>query len=114
MSPREFEALGSPQLKIAGLQVWVHARQFPNAQDYWDGNWLRVTAYSSYPNSNVQARGPIVHLGEVYGLSETLKRLYKSLSGQAALKCIEPNLDVLLEAGSTGHIEVLPNYEPDA
>ncbi|MFC4159857.1 hypothetical protein [Chitinimonas lacunae] len=45
MNLRELEALGEPDLLIAGLRVWIHGSQFPNAVDYWDGNWLRVTAY---------------------------------------------------------------------
>jgi hypothetical protein len=37
------EQLGAPDIKIHGLQTWIHGRQFPNEDDYWDGNWLRVT-----------------------------------------------------------------------
>jgi len=37
--------LGMPDLKLEGLQIWIHGRQFPDAADYWDGNWLRVTAH---------------------------------------------------------------------
>src|SRR5882724_344446 len=36
------EQLGTPDIKLSGLQIWVHGRQFPNATDYWDGNWLRI------------------------------------------------------------------------
>src|SRR5256885_6731459 len=39
------EQLGTPDIKLGGLQVWVHGRQFPDAIDYWDGNWLRITAH---------------------------------------------------------------------
>ena len=35
--------LGEPDIKLAGLQIWVHGRQFPDSDDYWDGNWLYVT-----------------------------------------------------------------------
>jgi hypothetical protein len=113
MSFRELEALGPPHLQIASLRVWVHGRQFPDARDYWDGNWLRVTACCSNPNSSVQTQGPLVHLGEIVGLRLTLKKLYESLGGEAALKCIEPNLDVSFVASSTGHVEVRISITPD-
>ena len=32
-------------MKVAGFQFWVHDRQFPEAEDADDGNWLRVTAH---------------------------------------------------------------------
>jgi hypothetical protein len=25
-----------------GLKIWVLGYQFPNQNDYWDGNWLNV------------------------------------------------------------------------
>jgi hypothetical protein len=40
-----FAKLGAPNLELEGLQIWVHGRQFPDSNDYWDGNWLRVTAH---------------------------------------------------------------------
>ena len=113
MSFRNLEAPGPPQLEIASLRVWVHGREFPNAHDYWDGNWLRVTACCSNPNSKVQTQGPIIHLAEISRLGFSLKQLYKSLKGQAALECIEPNLNVSLVAGNTGHIEVRISITPD-
>jgi hypothetical protein len=29
-----------PDLKLDGFSLWVFGRQFPDANDYWDGNWL--------------------------------------------------------------------------
>lgn len=113
MKARGLEALGEPHLRIAGLRIWVHGRQFPNADDYWDGNWLRVTAYCIYPESTVRTHGAIIHLGEVVGLHRSCKRLYETLKGEAALNCIEPNLNVSLKAGNTGHIEVRISITPD-
>jgi hypothetical protein len=36
--------LGPPSLKIDGFALWVHGRQLPESQDFYDGNWLNVTA----------------------------------------------------------------------
>jgi hypothetical protein len=110
---RELETLGEPDLQIAGLQIWVHGRQFAEAMDYWDGNWLRVTAYAVYADSAVRVRGSIVHLGEVDGLMRGCERLYASLNGVAKLACIEPNLSVTMEIQKHGHMAVQVEITPD-
>jgi hypothetical protein len=33
---------GEPDLKFAGFSLWVLGRQFPDHNDYGDGNWLNV------------------------------------------------------------------------
>ena len=113
MQWRNLESLGQPDVSIGGLKLWIHGRQFPDAPDYWDGNWLRVTACCSSPNSVVCTDGPIVHLGEIVGLLRTVQRLYASLKGEAALQCIEPNLDVKLQAEWNGAIRVSIAITPD-
>ncbi|MES2354658.1 MAG: hypothetical protein V4568_09715 [Pseudomonadota bacterium] len=113
MNLRELETLGEPDLVIAGLRVWIHGRQFPQAIDYWDGNWLRVTAYCVYPESVVRSHGPIIHLSEVVGLLRECEMLYQTLEGQAVLRCIEPNLGVELIAETGGHIKVQLSITPD-
>jgi hypothetical protein len=97
MNLREVEALGDPQLQIAGLRLWVHGRQFPGAMDYWDGNWLHVTAYCVYSDAVTRTSGSIVHLGEIVGLLCGCEDINASLKGEAALDCIEPNLNVTLK-----------------
>lgn len=113
MNLSELEQLGEPHLVIAGLRVWIHGRQFPQALDYWDGNWLRVTAYCVYPDSMVRAHGTIIHLGEVFGLLRECEQLYQTLQGSAALRCIEPNLAVELLAETGGRIRVKLSITPD-
>lgn len=113
MSTRALDALGDPDLKIAGLRLWVHSRQFPKSQDYWDGNWLITTTHCLYPQSSVRAHGSIVHLGEIYGLLRSTENLYQTLQGQAELRCIEPNLGVELLAQTGGHIRVKISITPD-
>ena len=104
---------GKPRLHIAGLKLWVHGRQFPAAQDYWDGNWIRVTARCDSPRSSVQTEGAIVHLSELHGLLEGCERLHASLSGVAKLECMEPNLAVYLTARTLGHVDVQVRITPD-
>lgn len=105
--------LGEPDLEIAVLRLWVHNRQFPASDDYWDGNWLNVTAECRSPGTCVHANGPIVHLGEIQTLLEQLEVLYRSLHGEARLECMEPNLDVSLRALTGGHVEVTISLTPN-
>lgn len=113
MDRRELDTLGEPDLVIAGLRLWIHGRLFPKSVDYWDGNWLRVTAYCIYPQSIVRSHGPIIHLGEIVGLLRGCEQLYQTLQGQAALSCMEPNLGVELIAETGGHIRVQLSITPD-
>ena len=59
------DSLGPPALNIVGFQLWVHGRQFPNAQDYWDGNWLNVTAHCGANGASVWASGAIVMVADL-------------------------------------------------
>jgi hypothetical protein len=113
MNPKEIEHLGEPDLQIAGLRVWVHGREFPNAMDYWDGNFLRVTVYCTYPESMVRVHGSLIHLREIVALLRSCEKLYQTLEGRAALECIEPNLGVELLARTGGHIHVTISITPD-
>ena len=47
--------LGVPDLKLAGLQLWVHGREFPESEDADDGNWLRVTAHCGASGASVRS-----------------------------------------------------------
>ena len=105
--------MDEPNLQIGGLKLWVRGRQFPSAQDYWDGNWLKVTARCDSASSTVSAAGPIVHLGELVQFLEECERLYESLSGIAKLDCMEPNLSVTLMAKTSGHIDVRIHITPN-
>ncbi len=109
----KFDKLGQPDLQIAGLRLWVHGRQFEDAADYWDGNWLRVTAHCVYPGSSVSTDGSIVRLNELAILMQGCEQIYASLKGQAKLSCIEPNLNVELTAETLGRIKVEMSITPD-
>jgi hypothetical protein len=113
MNPSELDHLGQPDLELVGLRVWIHGREFPDSADFWDGNWLRVTAYCIYPDSMVRTHGAIVHLREVVGLLRSCEQLYDTLQGRAGLDCLEPNLAVELTAETGGHINVEVAITPD-
>ncbi len=107
------EHLGDPDIKLAGLEIWFHSRQFPDSKEYWDTNWMNVTVHCGAQGSNVRVQGSIIHLSEVSGFLSGLKPLYKNLKGKAQMLCMEPYLTIELEATSLGHIKMSVDITPD-
>ena len=105
--------LGDPDIKIAGLEIWVHGREYPDLEDYWDGNWTNISARCTAMDATVWVGGSILHLSEVEHLMTTSQALYDSLEGEASLPCIEPYLSVVLKAGGQGQIEMTVEITPD-
>jgi hypothetical protein len=62
--------LGEPDLKFAGFQIWIHGRQLPDNQDYYDGNWLRVTAHCGASGASVWAQGAILMVTDIAGFGD--------------------------------------------
>ena len=102
-----------PDIEIAGLRIWIHGRQFPNSQDYWDGNWLHVTVHCSAKGADVRCDGNIIHLSEVAHLLSGIETLYRDLQGKAELPCMEPELWIEIMAMSLGQMEMVVKITPD-
>jgi len=98
---------------LAGLQIWIHGRQFPDSVDYWDGNWINVTAHCGASGASVWVRGNIIHLPEIAHLITGVESLCKTLRGKAELPCIEPELSFTLEAENLGHIQMTVDITPN-
>ena len=107
------EKRGEPDIKIGGLNIWVHGRQFPDSQTYWDSNVLNVTAEYIGRDSRVLAHGSFIHLGYLAGFLAALKAVHSELKGEALLDCVEPNLRVVIAAKSLGHLEVKTTITAD-
>jgi hypothetical protein len=102
--------LGKPDLKISGLQVWIHGREFPESTDFWDGNWLNVTAHCGKGESNIRVTGPLIHVPELAQFKADLEIFSIALQGKVELQTMEPNLKVELVQATTRRDESL-NYE---
>lgn len=102
-----------PDFTLAGLSLWIHGRQFPASDDYWDGNWLVVRARVEAPGALVECSGPIIHGPELLAFCKQLKELQASLAGSARLDCMEPNLGVLVEVGWLGQVTMTVDITPD-
>jgi hypothetical protein len=111
---RLMERIGrEPDLKLAGLSFWIVDRQFPDSSDYWDGNWLRVLVRVEATQAIVETDGPIVHSSELAAFVDELERLDRTLDGTASLTCLEPNLNVFIEANTRGHAVATIKITPD-
>ncbi len=103
-----------PDLNIAThFSLWVHGRAFPNAEDYWDGNWLDVLARVEADGAMVEARGTILRNSELAGFCRELEKMETTVSGRAHLECMEPNLNIAPEADALGHITAKVQITPD-
>jgi hypothetical protein len=102
-----------PDLKLGGFSLWVLGRQFPDAEDYWDGNWLSVRALVEAPGAMVRAEGPLVLAQELARFAKQLEKINATLSGEAELRCMEPNLEIAIQCGSLGHVAAKIKITPD-
>ena len=50
---------GEPDFKLGGFSLWVFGQQFPNAADFWDGNWLNVRARVDAPGLGAGSTGSV-------------------------------------------------------
>ena len=84
MSSDPFALSRPPDLVVGDLRLWIVNRQFPENQDYWDGNWLDVRAIVQRGATSVQATGTILHLGDISRFLAELKTLSAELAGTAS------------------------------
>jgi hypothetical protein len=105
---------GPPAIELAGLRVWVHGYQFPESNDAWDGNWLRVTASCVASGARVIVTGAILDTVSFLRFGRELAAVYERLQGEATLESLEPGIKVEAHAlGVSGGIEVRVEISPD-
>lgn len=103
-----------PDLRVAALGIWIHGRQDEHATDFWDANWLRVTARCAEEGGSAAVHGPILHLTELEAFMQECAGLHRALDGTATLDCAEPNLGMTLSASDRrGGIRADVSLTPD-
>ena len=107
------DKLGTPDLSIAGLQIWIHAREFPNDQGSFDGDWLIVTAHCGAKGAEVWVQGSIIHLSEIANCLKQVKSMYETFKGDAEFCQIEPNLSARMKMGKRGQVSLVVEITPD-
>ena len=90
--------LGPPAVKIAGFQLWVHGRQFPEAEDVDDGNWLRVTGHCGASGASVWVQGALLMVTDIERFGLECQRMYDGKTDRATLEPFEPELRITVEA----------------
>ena len=89
-------------------------RQFSDAQDFWDGNWLNVLCECKASGARVEAQGPLVHLSEMAELLKGLEALSEGNCKKANVDFIEPELGLRFEVGSRGDLKFEVRLTPNA
>jgi hypothetical protein len=84
--------LGPPAVKIAGFQLWVHGRQFPEAEDADDGNWLRITGHCGASGASVWVQGALLMVTDIERFGLGCQRLYDGKADRATIEPSEPEL----------------------
>lgn len=103
----------APHVELEGLSIWVHGYEFPEIKDYWDGNWLNVTARCRVEDTQVWVRGPILHLSEIKQWLAECEQMSHALSGKAELASREPGLKVNLQMNKPGSVAMTVDLTPD-
>jgi hypothetical protein len=108
------EHLGEPDLKVVGFQLWVHGRESPDAHDYDDGNWLRVTAHCGASGASVWVQGAVVMVTDIERFRRECEALYEGRGNSARMDPLEPELRVSVETlDQAGHLRVRVEITPD-
>lgn len=108
------ENLGEPALKVAEFRLWIHGREFPEADDYYDGNWLRATVHCGASGANVWAHGAILMVTDLASFETQCHAMFRGDAGSAVLDPLEPELCVSLESTDhLGHIRARVAIWPD-
>jgi hypothetical protein len=99
--------------EIAGFKLTVVGRQFPDSQDFWDGNWLNVRCECKASGARVEAQGPLVHLSEIAEILNGLDALSEGNCKRANVDFIESELGFNFEVGSRGDIKFEVRLTPN-
>lgn len=104
----------NPDFSLGPLRLKVHDYQFQESDEYWDANWVIVTAEVNLPGQAwVRAEGPFLMTSELARFRDEIQMLYDKLDAEAGLWTIEPELKLRLEGKGTGaitaEIEITPN-----
>ncbi|HEY4474030.1 MAG TPA: hypothetical protein VI957_02625 [Candidatus Paceibacterota bacterium] len=98
-----------PDIEFGPLRIWVHGRQFPESEDYWDGNWLLATAHYN----SIEATGAIITTDEIRSLMQDCQKVLQAGAGTIDLACTEPYIQLHLESDTLGHLNGKIEITPD-
>jgi hypothetical protein len=101
-------------IELGDFQLSVHRREFPDAQDRWDGNWLCVTAQCLRAGAIVSAGGPILEASDLQRFRDQLTSLRAGAARVAELSGSEPHVRVDVSADDArGQLQVRVELTPE-
>jgi hypothetical protein len=108
------EKLGTPDIKIAGLQIWIHGYQYAEADNEYDANWLRVSAHCGASGASVWVSGSILSTYDIKELASETEKMYQNQIKEIEVDPMEPGLRLAMKAtDSCGHLELTVEITPD-
>jgi hypothetical protein len=89
---------GPPALKVAGLQIWVPGREFPDATDAGDGNWLRITGCCGALGARVLVDRHILEVTDIRDWARQCALLLNGEAEHATLAPAEPESSAVVDS----------------
>ncbi|MFN8220483.1 MAG: hypothetical protein U0S12_10195 [Fimbriimonadales bacterium] len=92
----------------------MRGRQYPESEDFYDGNWLVAKAHAGAAGASVWVEGPILLVQDVAKFVAECEAIYRGEAPSATLEPAEPELKVVLEVSDgPGHFRVRVEITPD-
>jgi hypothetical protein len=82
------------------LSMHVTRREFPEASDYWDGNWVYATIRAGAFRGEYEA---LLRTDELTSFRDQLATLHTALNGSATFETMEHWLRVDVQGDGRGH-----------
>ena len=83
----------------------VRGRQFPQSDDFWDGNWLDTPLTIHVGSFDAQVSSTL-RTNELLKFKEELEAVYRDNAGTAVLSTMEGWLLIEVVADGLGHLQV--------
>ena len=107
------EDRSAPDLRLAGISIWIHGRERSNTDDFWDANWLKGSVCVGAPGATVELRDASIRIDELAAFETGLRALYRDLKGKAALECLDAALAIRLTGDGRGQVTIEVDVTPD-
>jgi hypothetical protein len=88
----------------AKVIIDIKCRNYPDSNDYWDGNWINSDIEASVPGYRVSFNGNL-RAEELVFFLRSLKKMNQSLSGFSEFTSIEGVINIRGEINKTGQVE---------
>jgi hypothetical protein len=98
--------------QVEFLLITVRGRAYRQSQDYWDGNWLLVTAAVRAGKFTGEIPG-MLRAEELQQFSDDLRSFRQSLTGSVVFDTMEGWLNLRIEPSKTGRIAIEGEIQDD-